>query len=295
MPDATPLFVSHSSTGNDLRAVVYGVNCQNNMVVVCGWQSKEMYTHHLLSDGSVEQEMIHSGVLKNSGLFYIQGVLYVYVRTQCSAFQLDTPMHPPTPLNVTLPDIQDLQEWTKFTLDSKCYLVVTVNGSSGMSTSTWCYDPEAVGTGWVCLPVNTPHLVRSHIPLPVIGNRAYTLTKRGQSVSFSSQTGWSADESAPILRGNCHVMAVGQYLLLSKTPPIIGRSIHRWYKYDTISGELQLLPEILHFGCGHGLFSPALAVRSYPDKVHVLNARLVYPHSELEWGITPPGQVVTDV
>ncbi|GCA65335.1 hypothetical protein KIPB_016888 [Kipferlia bialata] len=111
-------------------------------------------------------------------------------------------------------------------------------------------------------------------------------------VSFHPSEGWTvAGGDVPTPPEYLYVwsIGVGHYGIVCYEKETPGA--YTWSAYDTISGETMRLPD-LEFSCRMGMFYPALAVPSYPDKLHYIDPALVYPHSDLKWGIIPPSAVV---
>ncbi|GIQ85138.1 hypothetical protein KIPB_006766, partial [Kipferlia bialata] len=160
----------------------------------------------------------------------------------------------------------------------------------------------------------TPRLVHANMPLPVIGDRAYAISKGGCAVSFTESKGWSEPESV-CLRGTSRwhstvpqspkpgvtMIGVGQWVVFSQSTgrlqhhgPVMPPEEsfrHYWDAYDTVSGEVRRL-EGQGLGVGMGMYYPAQYVRSYPRTLSHLDPSLIYPCTDMGWGSTHPGEVV---
>ncbi|GIQ88173.1 hypothetical protein KIPB_010363, partial [Kipferlia bialata] len=164
----------------------------------------------------------------------------------------------------------------------------------------------------------TPRLVHANMPLPVIGDRAYAISKGGSAVSFTESKGWSEPESV-CLRGASRwdstvhqsprpgvtMIGVGQWVVFSQSTKSWSKRLlphgavmppeesfrHYWDAYDTVSGEVRGL-EGQRVGVGMGMYTPALCVRSYPRTLSHVDPSLLYPCTDMGWGSTPPGEVV---
>ncbi|GIQ84669.1 hypothetical protein KIPB_006209 [Kipferlia bialata] len=63
-----------------------------------------------------------------------------------------------------------------------------------------------------------------------------------------------------------------------------------WSLYDTISGEVCRIG-VEEVDC-RGIYYPSLAVRGASGRIQYINPALVYPHTHMEWGVIPVGELV---
>ncbi|GCA62679.1 hypothetical protein KIPB_005109 [Kipferlia bialata] len=181
-----------------------------------------------------------------------------------------------------------------FALDAICYVVVSHRVIAGnRRLDTLCMDTGITPTEWVMSTHPTPRLCNSSVPLPVIGGRVYGLSTGGSLVSFNPREGWVVTKTrAPHRRLGVCLLSLGHYLLVTqKYTDTHFNTMYHWCLYDTISGEVAVLPDQT-FGGDLGMFTPALAVMARPNTIHYIDPALVYPHHGMRWGIIPPSAVV---
>ncbi|GIQ91774.1 hypothetical protein KIPB_015170, partial [Kipferlia bialata] len=155
------------------------------------FNSSTLVVQRLQENGTIEEEKLGGPYMMRSVSFYVAGVLYVFSCKNFYALNLDTEGAFARQLDVPIPTSGSLQQ-VAFTLGGLCYLVCQCLDSTGVQprkSEMWVFDPEREGKGWTQLGIPVPNLCCDDLGLPVIGDRAYALSK-GRYVSFNKADGW---------------------------------------------------------------------------------------------------------